>query len=320
MFLKNTKIPALILVLAMVISLAACGGKTPAETTAPTAAPTVQTAPAETTEPVQTIAPATEDYVVVTPYGNLLFPGDWSPFLKVEHKDGRYTFFAVLESREDLQPLFTISFGGDGKDAAGAVKDAYGKYIAVHAEKAEFKPDASWTESDSNIVFNMQRGMDYILMNFVMADADVLIPEETTPTQPGSKETTPTQPDGEDPAPTEPEETINPEDLALDTPYLELHYPAKWAENLSIEITEGEAYGVSYSGIVGSHEAQPLFTIWFGGSRGITLKTIKTADGASVEIRVEVTEVLLDGSWSEAEKNTLLAMQEDLNYLLARLD
>lgn len=305
------RLAALLLALAALLSLTACKKKDQAPEIPVTTAASAEIQAAETTEaPEETTLPETlppEDYVVATPYGDLTFPGQWSPFLQAKLLEGNeyaVAFYAVLDTREELQELFTIRFGGDKADALGAVQDGDGRYLPVCAQKADFVPDDTWSDQDANIVFSMQSAMDYTLMGLDMETPEVL--DTVAETQPETQAT-------------QPNEQLDLSDLAIDTPYMELHYPSEWADNLSIRITEGVPYGVTYSGVVGDHAEEPLFTIWFGGEQGAPLKTFKAASGEMVEIRVEVTEFFLDGSWSEEEKNILYGMQEDLNYLLNRL-
>jgi len=275
------------------------------ETEAPTEAPE---------EPVPDPTQATEvkepqttgDYIIETPYYDLHFPNEWKDFLVTETTDGTpYTvaFYANLDTRDEQQKLYTVSFGGSADTAAAAVKASDGKYIALNVENVTFVPDSSWTSRDINIVFTMQETLNYVLEKLPLEDADLL----NSPAQSGS-----TSGSGELP------ESMK-SDLAVDTPYMELHYPSKWADNLSIKVKDGKVYSVTYACIIGSHNETELFTIYFGGKKGVPLKTIKTEDGDKVEIRINVPELSLDG-WSEDERNTAFAMQEDLNYLLLKLD
>lgn len=309
---KLTKLLCLTMALLL---LTACGAK-PADPTVSETVPTTQAAPTEPvaaeTHPQETIAILeTEDHVVVTSYGNLYFPGDWAPFLQTEVTDGdpcTVLFSAVLETREQPQKLFAVTFGGEAEGAIGAVQTADGTWYAVTAETFSFTPDSTWTDRDINIVFTMQEALNHVLENLDMKDASVLEEDVEPSTQESSE-----------PASGESAGNVDPDDLKLDTPYMELHYPAKWMDYLSIEVTEGDAYSVSYSGVIGSHPAQHLFTVHFGGDQGVSLKTVKGENGEMVEIRIELTELELDGTWSAEERTIITTMQEDLNYLLGKM-
>lgn len=305
----------LVLTLAVITVLVGCGGK-PAETTEPETTAAVETTVPETTvaetAALEVTIPEVEDYLIATPYGDLHYPGDWSSFLLTEKNDGSpctVTFFAVLDSREAPQKLFTITLGGTADTAIGAVKAPDGTYAAVKVENIAFVPDESWSDRDINIVFTMQEALNYVLENLDMEDVSVLTPAEK-----------PAELAAENPDDAQSAGQVNPDDMAMDTPYMELHYPSKWADYLSINVTEdNDTYSVSYACVIGSHAEQHLFTVWFGGDHGMSLKSIKDDSGEMVEVRIEVTEISLDESWSEEEKNIVLAMQEDLNYLLARM-
>ena len=313
--MKKTILKILALCLALLM-LAGCGKNTdsPEITAAPeTTAAAVESTEATVPEPTlpETVPTEAPDHLIPTPYGDLHFPGDWEPFLKTEIKDGNpysVTFSAVLDGREEPEKLFVITFGGLTEGAIGAVKNPEGVYVPVKLEQPTFTPDETWSERDINIVFTMQEGLNTVLMNLDMEDVSVLAPAEEVPDE--------TQSSGGDAQPTEP---ANPTDLAMDTPYMELHYPSKWAEYLSIQVAEGTPYSVRYGCVVGGHAEQHLFTVHFGGDKGFALKTIKALDGTMVEIRIELSELVFDDSWTQEENAIASAMQEDLNYLLGKM-
>ncbi len=308
--MKNNATKLLCLCLALLL-LTACGAKPAAAPTEATAAPTepvLTEAPAPETRPQETIQIIeTEDYTIVTSYGNLIFPGDWAPFLQAEVTDGdpcTVAFSAVLDSREAPQPLYSITLGGEAEGAIGAIQTDDGTWYAVKVEIPAFTPDDTWSDEDINIVFTMQETLNSVLSHLDMKDADVLN-EDVQETEPK-----PTQSSGK----------VDPDDLKMDTPYMELHYPAKWMDYVLIQVEEGESYSVSYSAVIGTHPQQHLFTVHFGGSLGTSLKTIKAESGEMVEIRIELTELELDGTWSAEERSIVTSMQEDLNFLLNKMN
>lgn len=309
--MKNIATKLLCLTLALTL-LTACGAKpaeVPAtEATAASTEPVVTEPAAAETLPKETIQVIeTEDLTIVTSYGNLLFPGDWAPLLHTEVTDGdpcTVAFSAVLDSREAPQPLYTITLGGEAEGAVGAIQTADGTWYAVKVEIPTFTPDDTWSEQDINIVFTMQETINAVLSSLDIQDPDVLN-EDVKETEPK-----PTQSSGK----------VDPDDLKMDTPYMELHYPAKWMDCVLIQVEEGDSYSVTYSAVIGTHPQQHLFTVHFGGSQGTSLKTIKAESGEMVEIRIELTELELDGTWSAEERSTVTSMQEDLNYLLSKMN
>ena len=309
---------AALLALVLALACAACGGN--AEETAPTAAETA--APAvteahaeETTLPDVTIPAPKPDAEIATPYGTLYFPGDWAGFLVTNAVEGEtYTvnFLCRLESGREV-PMFSITFGGKMEDAIGAVQ-VDGQLVAVSVETPEFAPDETFTDSEINIVYNMISCLNPVLEAMNLQEA-VIEPATTQP-----QETTP--------AATQPQEgrpgssTLPPEmqgDMAIDTPYGELHYPVKWADYLTVEVTEGDAYSVAFFCALEGHEPALLFTVHFGGTQGAVVTKVASRDGGNVEVRVSLTELDLDDSWIDNDVGIAYSMQEDVNYLLSAI-
>lgn len=296
----------------ILLLLTGCGGKQPTETTVPESTEIPETTAPVTTASQETLPLPAQDHIIETPYGKLHFPGDWVPFLHTEVTEDPYTvtFYAVLDGREELQALFALSFGGKAEEAVGAVKTADG-YAAVTVHYETFTPDDTWSDREINIVFTMQEALNKVLENLPLESTDVLKTDSEVAQQPENK-----------PAQKPDTETLPPEmleDMALDTPYMELHYPSEWADYLSIKVNKGNPYSVGYYCSIGSHADQHLFTVYFGGQKGTPLKTIKTESGEQVEIRIDVPELSLNDSWTEEEKTFAFAMQEDLNYLLGKM-
>lgn len=272
-----------------------------------TSGPTMQeqTGP---TQALETIAAPAEDLAIETPYCTLYYPGDWVPFLTVEKTEGEIysvKFTATLEG-EKLQELFTIRFGSRD-DAVGAIRTPEGEQVPISLDIADIQPDDSWSDTDINIAFNMQEAL-----NDVMA----VLPLEELSQAPAAQSGTPSQEE------TVPAETLPPEmaeDMAIDTPHGELHYPSKWADDLTTRIDEMNGYTVAFYCSMEGHEDVYLFAVHFGGGQGSYVKTVWDGNGNSVDIRLSVTELSLDDTWTQEESDVAYAMQEDLNYLLEKL-
>lgn len=308
------KITAAILLLCMVLSCAACGNKT--EDAAPdTLTQTTQADDiSEETSLAEVVIPeAKPDVAIETPYATMYFPGDWSGFLQTSTTDGDvYTveFRCRLESGRE-QPLFAISFGAGVDEPIGAVKTSNGKLVNVGVVTDEYAPDGTWSDSEINIVYNMLNCLNSVLesLDLQEAAAEGQSAETTTETKPA--ETTPAS-SGTLPAELQ-------DDMAIDTPYGELHYPVKWADYLSIQVSEGDAYSVGFYCALEEHEEVLLFTIHFGGSQGSTVATISSKTGGTVEVRVSLTELNLDETWIDNDVGIAYSMQEDVNYLLSAI-
>ena len=304
------RITAALLMTALVLTMAACG-KTPEET-APTTAQTAEEtqAPVETTLPDVTIPAPKPDVEIVTPYGTMLFPGDWAVFLRTETTDEEpmsVLFLCCLEDGREL-PVFTVTFGGKMEEAIGAVKSADGRLVAVSVEENTFVPDDTFTESDINIVFNVKNCLNPVLESLNLQEPVIEAPAETKPAETKPAETKPGA-----------SETLPPEmrdDMAIDTPYGELHYPVKWAEYLSVEVDESNGYSVAFYCALEDHVPALLFTIHFGGTQGAVVTKISDKSGGTVEVRVSFVELDLDESWIDNDVGIAYSMQEDINYLL----
>ena len=213
---------------------------------------------------------------------------------------------------------FCKLFGGKAEEAVVALKTADG-YTALAIQQENFMPDETWSDRDINIVFTMQEALNTVLENLLLEDVDVLLPTQAPAGTSQTDAQTPQQkPQEAAPGPAELPESMK-EDLAIDTPYMELHYPSKWADNLSIQVQEENGFAVGYYCSIGDHADLQLFTVYFGGEVGAPLKTFKTEAGETVEVRIEVPELSMDSSWTEEEKSLAYAMQEDLNYLIGKL-
>lgn len=303
------RMSTILLIAALVLSLAACGNaETPSATTTETAAATE--APVETNAPEVTIPAPKPDYEIVTPYGTMLFPGDWAVFLVVEETEGTpYTaqFNCMLESGREVN-LFSIAFGGKMEEAIGAVKDENGKLVAVSVTENKFTPDDTFSDSDINIVYNMQACLNSVLESMDLQEPVVEQTQETKPAETKPAESKPGS-----------SETLPPEmrdDLAIDTPYGELHYPVKWAEYLSIEVDESNGYSVAFYCALEDHVPAKLFTVHFGGTQGSVVTKIADKNGGAVEVRVSLVELDLDETWIDNDVGIAYSMQEDINYLL----
>lgn len=326
--MKKMKLIALCQV--FLLLLTACGAKKPAETTTPETTAAVETTVPAATVPettaateTETLPPPAEDHIIATPYGDLHFPGDWISYLKTETTEDPYTvtFFALLDTRNQPQKLFTLSFGGAAEEASAAVETDDG-YVALKIVPEEFAPDDTWEEADIHIVYAMQENLNHVLVNLPLTDADVLAPAKQEPSTPETQQSqqSPAQtvPGSQEQSEELPEEMKA--DMAVDTPYMELHYPSKWADTLSIKTETGGVYSVSYFCKIGDYAPVRLFTVYFGGQTGALLKTIKTEAGEMVEIRIDVPELSLLNEWTEEQKSTAYGMQEDLNYLLEKMN
>lgn len=280
---KYNHLKVILLAVLLSLALCACGGQE--QPLPPESVPAEPTAGQTFTEPTQ--PDAVDDFAIETPYGTLYYPGEWAPLLRTEitEENGCHVaFHADLDSGRQ-QELFTLTFGGT--DPIGAFTAGDGTKVGVSVTLAEFTPDNTWTDSEINVVYAMQDGLNHVLDNLALEPM-------------GAEE--------------------SPADMALDTPYGELHFPVRWAEYLATEVDETDGYTVRFCARIGDHADQPLFAIHFGGNQGVFYGKTNSASGEGAEIRVTVSEISLDESWTDAETSLVYAMQEDLNYLLEHMN
>ena len=109
------------------------------------------------------------------------------------------------------------------------------------------------------------------------------------------------------------------EAIEISTKYGTLLYPKEWESNLRTEIVDSDVYKVKFYGTVEGKTEQHLFDLLFNGTDGYNLGTLKTESGEDVAINIVSYDFELDDSWTEDEKFTLYAMQEDINYTIGML-
>lgn len=249
------------------------------EATQPTNAPTIQ--PQEG-----------KDVPVKTPYGTMLFPGKWSAYLqidRVEEPELIISFTAKLPSGK-VQNLFDIRFGEAQEPASGQVVTSEGVAVGVHVTVHDFDPDGGWSVTETDAVSEMLESLDAVLEGLQMVPLGTPIPE------------------------------IVGEEMAIDTPYCKLYLPKRWVEELRITVDESDGYEVVFSAAIGTHDPVKIFAVNFGGSesRGQTVHSMKTENDIPFVVRARIFDLDTEG-WGSVDRSTLVAMQEDLNHLLAKL-
>lgn len=297
-----------VLLALLVLMMVLAGGRNhnaPAEPTVPTTEPSEATVPTtepappetepeeETAEPTENIIPETPPIKIETPYLTFYYPGEWEELLYVEQVEGdvhTVKFFCAFTPDSPIE-LFTIFFGTE--DGFGYVKTHDSKAVSIAVKSAEIQPDENWSDDQIQAVYAMQEALNDVLSRLTFTEAEsttepTVIPENNTPSN-------------------------------LDTPYGSLVYPAKWDAYLITEVDREDGYSIKFSAKIGNHAQEHLFTVYFGGDKGIEAATVKDGNGNEVTLRLDVAEPELDSSWSDSERLILLAMQEDMNYLLSNL-
>ena len=108
----------------------------------------------------------------------------------------------------------------------------------------------------------------------------------------------------------------------IETPYCKLYYPDHWQESISVEFMETEnSYQVIFLGTVGE-KTDWLYTLYFGESdiNAYSVGMLKTISDEKIPVSVELSDLDLDNNWTEVEIDTMCAMQESVNHMIAHLE
>lgn len=246
--------------------------------------------PQETTQTPTTEVPVGDDEIVQTPYGRLVFPGQWVSNLQVEREEEPDLIIRFLAkiSGNKTHPLFDVRFGEALDPAVGQVVSAEGVAVGVHVTVHPFNPDGSWAVKDAELVSNMLECMNEVLDGLNMVPLGSPIPE------------------------------IDGDEMALDTPYCKLYFPSRWLEELRLTVDESKGYyEVVFKAAIGEHEPIPIFAVNFGGE-GQSVGRVLTDNDVPIVIYARSFDINTEG-WGSVDVSTLLAMRDDINHLLSRL-
>lgn len=269
---------AVVLVVLMVIALSGLGNIGD-NMTQPTTAPTQPTEPQE-------------DHVIATPYGNILFPGQYAPYLQVEETENpelTLKFIAKMDSGK-RQPLYELRFGQPVEPAIGQVVTDDGVAVGVYLNVYEATFDGTWPVKETALVSEMLELVNDLVEQLDMVDLSAPIPEVQ---------------DGE---------------IVIETPYCNLYFPERWKEELRIDVDKTKGYELLFIGNIGEHKGVKLFALNFGGGpeAGQMAHTLRTDN--DVQLHVYLRSYTLDTEgWSALDRDTAMTMQEDVNHLLGKL-
>ncbi len=107
--------------------------------------------------------------------------------------------------------------------------------------------------------------------------------------------------------------------LVIETEYGDLYYPEQWSEYVttSQEMTEG-SLGVVFSARIGETEC-PMFKVTIGDSADTEVGTLTDESGTARTVHMSVCELGETPGLSAEEQQRVVAMQEDLNYVIDHL-
>lgn len=121
----------------------------------------------EHTENISQENSETEYMVIETEYGDLLYPEQWSEYLKTEQnmeKDSlQVSFSAQLEDKN--YPMFQVTIGDSEDTEVGELTDDSGIKRKVHMKVDELEGIDELTEVEQQRIYAMQEDLNYIIDN-----------------------------------------------------------------------------------------------------------------------------------------------------------
>ena len=283
-----------VLVLAAVLALALLPGHSDREENP------VQTQPQEATQPVQTTVPTGESQgpdatvpkdmqflPIETPYCILNFPRQWENYLDVtitEELPCR-VIFSCKFSQDRVFPLFEIGFNSPNGQIQGAVTTD-----GVNSIKVSYLDYEAPGQSE----MNAEEWEIYTAMEACSQDLIGRIPFAN-----GSQ-------------------AGNVEDVVIETPFVNLTFPGRWADYLYVETEDGQDYTVHFHAKFPDGEAYRIFSLTFSweNNGGIT---IQQPDGTKFWVQVDRPD-LREYQLRQDRMTTALFMQEELRTIMESLN
>lgn len=247
--------------------------------------------------PVDTVPQTIYQARIETPYIRLQIDSEWADHLQFEVTEGEPWGVAVYAQldEQNRQLLFDLSFAMAGTGNLGQIKTKDGELIGVGVDICDYEPDSTWSDEQVEMVRQLQE-----CVNDLIAQLSLIPVEEEIETEPTAPQTT---------------ELESTEDLVIETPYAALRYPGCWQGMVRTEMSEEDDCSVSFYGRPGSSSEYLMFTVHFSYNGSLEVGT--TAD--QVPVSLDIVDLTNVSDLSAHEKQILLAMQEDLNYLLQYL-
>lgn len=106
-------------------------------------------------------------------------------------------------------------------------------------------------------------------------------------------------------------------ELQIETDIGTLAFPGKWEPYLSVEPVDD--YGLAFYCCIPQREPVLVFTVLLRSEDGDIITTITDPEGVQHALSIWIAEPEFDEGWSQAEIDTVYAMQEDMHYLLDAL-
>lgn len=228
---------------------------------------------------------------VTSPVGKLYYPEKWKDQLRTEKKEldnsQEIAFYSVTESGEAR--IFDVIFGDCTELFLGVVKNSENQSKNVYLRVYELSDINKWKEADRLVCMAMQEDLNYLVAHLPLLEQS------------------------------ETQQKTEYADIPIDTPYGQLHYPGQWKSMIRIEQKTHPELRVSFFGKVEDLPEIPLFDISFGAT-GENAIGILEFDGNGISVGVTAYPIEPTEMWSQKCTDTLFAMQDDMNYLIQRLE
>lgn len=226
----------------------------------------------------------TDGIEIETPCGKLFYPEKWEEYFETETTEDPYTviFYSNVGSHEKIR-IFDITFGAGTGEYYGNVKSREGTVYPIYTKVYTFADLSGWDENEKEILENMQEDINRVLDQLELTDEK---PENAG------------------------------DDLEIKVGGIVFNYPQVWKEWLETEEFED---GIKLYAKVGNHKREPLFDIVLSTEGEVPVGEMKTGNGKTTDITMDIYDPVFDESWSEEEKQIVLAMGEEMNYVVAKL-
>lgn len=229
---------------------------------------------------------AAEPIAYTTDYVELFYPHEWGEKTRVSIENSETSsvaaFFYIMENGSQV-PLFDVIFGQRETGAyLGEIRTESGDLIPVCVLSHELDQSIKWMQTDIAAYYAMQE------------DANFLIDQLPLVTDLQAAE-----------------------DIAIETEFATLRFPGKWAGQLR---TDSDGNSIAFYGTVEGMPEFRLFDVCFDVEEQEALGYLETESGKPCYVSVQIYSIEKEEGWSDYQMEQLMAVQEDLNYLLSNLE
>lgn len=240
---------------------------------------------------------ALEPVSVETPYGVFSYSGNWKNHIRTAvTQDNSYviSFYGSVPEKQE-QHLFDIAIGGTGDSYVGMFTKADGSLAEVYIRVSALPEEALWNAEETELFYGMQDVLNEVL-------------DQLSLTQREKEVEVPTVDNG------------GAGDITVSVDYATLSYPGKWRNNLRTEVVYQEGCMIRFFGTAPGYDEMHLFDIVINGPGDIVVGMLTSNQGNAVQLCMNISEILPAEGMTDDALTMLLAMQDDVNYILENLE